>query len=323
MGAQPFLRAFAGAFTLGIAATAFAGQGAASGWGPREGRAEEADWRARIGTFRVGLVARGGARDTVLRTRSFAEALEKALGVPVEIFAAADLRALVDAQLAGRVDYAVLPATAYAAAWVACRCVEPVALPRAADGSAGFRIALFARADGPASVAALSGRTLLVDDAKGFALTFARHELSARGLDLGALTLIEANDPASAARRFAGGEGDLLLGWTRAGADAAGPGTPRLLREAGLVRLRTIWRSGEVPHGPHVVRLGLSRQAKDLLRATLRDLNRNEPRAYDAIEPDHAGGFAPADRAAFRSLVDLVTASSGGAGAGAAPPRAD
>ena len=75
-----------------------------SGWGKRAAEAQTGDWRARIGTFRVGVVARGGTLDTVLRARPFAAALSTVLDMPVEIFAAPDMGALVDAQLAGRVE---------------------------------------------------------------------------------------------------------------------------------------------------------------------------------------------------------------------------
>ena len=100
---------------------------------------KEGNWRQKIGTFRVGIV---GGKHAVRRTKlaqPFRLALEKALGLPVEIFAAADYQSLALAHAESRVEYAVYSATAFARAWAHCKCIEPLVAPRATDGTAAFQ----------------------------------------------------------------------------------------------------------------------------------------------------------------------------------------
>ncbi len=56
---------------------------------------------------------------------------------------------LIEAESSARVQYAILSASAYAATSEICKCVEPLVLPTAMDGSRGFHAIMLARADSP------------------------------------------------------------------------------------------------------------------------------------------------------------------------------
>ncbi|TIR66731.1 MAG: phosphonate ABC transporter substrate-binding protein, partial [Mesorhizobium sp.] len=84
-----------------------------------------ADWRADIGTFRIGIVAEPGGGNTVPGLARLTDAYTNALGMKVEFVVARDYAALIEAQASGRLQYAVYSALAYATASVRCGCVEP------------------------------------------------------------------------------------------------------------------------------------------------------------------------------------------------------
>ncbi len=75
-----------------------------------------ADWREEIGTFRVAITASEDARQDIARSEPFRLALERALGLPVEIVAMRDFPAMIDAAARSRIEYAVFSAMAYGAA---------------------------------------------------------------------------------------------------------------------------------------------------------------------------------------------------------------
>ena len=102
-----------------------------------------ADWRKELGTFRVGMVEAQGKQYSPVDLDKLRVAYSGALGMPVEIFQAKDYPSLIDAQASSRIEYAFYTAQAYATAYLACECVEPIAAPQGADGSAGIKTALF------------------------------------------------------------------------------------------------------------------------------------------------------------------------------------
>ena len=133
---------------------------AASGYSLAEGNDE--NWRQKIGTFRVGII---GANRPILATRQvqpFRQALEKALGVPVEVFSAKDYSTLIEAQLSSRIEYAVYSASAFGAAWSLCKCVRPLVAPVSLDGATGFRSVLIAAKKSSKSLKGLEGKTILI-----------------------------------------------------------------------------------------------------------------------------------------------------------------
>lgn len=123
-------------------------------------------------------------------------------------------------------------------------------------------------------------------------------------------TLVEADAPGGAERMFAGGEADALLGWMPASpsGEPAGGGSLARLAAAGLEPsdYEIAWESELVPFGPHAVASAVPAPVKEALRRFLEELLRSDPDLYDLVEGERQGGFAPATRADYAVVLDLV-----------------
>lgn len=258
------------------------------------GAPAHADWRQDIGTFRIGVVAEPGGGDTVQGLATIEDAYTKALGMPVDVVVAESYEALIEAQMASRVHYAVYSATAYAAASLRCDCVEPLAAPSGEDGSAGIRSVLVSH----------DGRLKSLEDmAKGRIALGPADNIAARLLPLAALAgegvvltgsepfFIAAATPSETESLLADGSVDALFGWQPSSGEG---GTLARLETAGLdrARLTVVWRSGILRYGPHAVRKDLNSEARRRLLAFLTTL-KDRPDIYDLIEPHRPGGFRP------------------------------
>src|SRR4029078_10093334 len=109
----------------------------------------QADWRDAIAVLRIGVVAPGGGGYRFAQLQPFRAYLEPRLGVPVEIVAEPSLDALIAAQAKDDVQYAVHIAASFAITAARCHCVEPVAVPKAANGALGYYAVLVVKAGSP------------------------------------------------------------------------------------------------------------------------------------------------------------------------------
>ena len=113
------------------------------------GGASAADWRDDFKVLRVGFLSSASPAADVARLEPFRAYLEARVSLPVELVPATSYASLIDAEVTGRVQYAIHSAASYATAAAECDCVEPLAEPTAADGSRGFYSILVVRADSP------------------------------------------------------------------------------------------------------------------------------------------------------------------------------
>ena len=243
------------------------------------------------------------------------EVLEEALGIPVEVLALRDDRALIDAISTSRIDYTTFSATAFAAAWRFCKCVEPIAAPRAADGSAGFRSVLISRYLGPGSLAALKNKTILIPGKHSFSgFLYPKAALISKGIDLGNTDwqVDDKSNMQSAMSAFSEGEGDAILGWIPEAVQEAGTSKRGTLHELKAeaddesAKFRILWQSDVLPHGPQVVRRGLPGEAKKIIRQILLGLREKNAKAYDAIEPGFGGGFQSVSVDDYKPLTRIL-----------------
>jgi phosphonate transport system substrate-binding protein len=271
------------------------------------------DWREEIGTFRVAITASDDARQAIARSEPFRLALERALGLPVEIVAMRDYPAMIEAAARSRIEYAVFSAFAYGAAFARCQCVEPMVSAVFADGDAAFHQILLVRPGGARDPAALKyGKVGLAGSEAAGGAMLAAHELRKAGLDLEA--------PGATLTRFAGsmeaiaaledGSVDALIGWSSLSGDAQegySRGTLRQIAQwpAGRFEALVIWRSPPVPHRVHAVRKNLDGEAKTVLRGVLGQMFGNDPVAYDSIERIYGGGFVSARQSQFEPLAQM------------------
>ncbi len=258
-----------------------------------------ADWRDDIGTFRIGIVAEPGAGNTVPGLSALTRAYSMALGMKVEFLVAPDYATLIDAQAAGRVEYAIYSALAYAAAAERCGCVEPLVAPTDDDGATGIRSILITRdgkVPGPQAMAAHRIAVGPAESIAGWLLPLA--ELASAQISFSqASPFLERAPSASAAEAMlVENKADAIFGWTPSGSgsDAAAGGTTARLTEAGLPAgsLQVIWQSGLLRYGPHAVLKNLDPEAKRRLLVFLTNLKGQTPETYGLLEPRHSGGFA-------------------------------
>lgn len=266
--------------------------------------------------LRLGIVAAHRPAEAIEKVEPFRLRLADTLGIDVRTQRYADERALVEAFAAGRVDYAPLSATGYAMASRLCGCLEPLAAPRAADGTAGWRIVVVVRTGSPLEkVGNLAGRRLAVsgEDSIG-GRRLALRLLESQGVVGTAAPRLETVEgPRAAIDALLAGRVDAAVAWSTLEGDVAegyGRGTLHDMVAAGVVSMtdvRVLWASQVLPHGPHAVRADLTEGRKRRLRDMLVDLDEVDPDAYDAIEPVFGGGFLRVGHPAYVPFVDLVT----------------
>ena len=276
---------------------------------------QNADWRKKLGTFRVAIIGGNRAMLAARKAQPFRNALQITLGMPVEIYAVPDYARLIEAQMGSRVEYAVHSSSSFSATWLLCKCVEPLASAKSADGSTGFRSILYARKGSFNSIRDASSKSILVPGRSSYSgyivpKHIIRATKSIRELDQWALEI--KPDAQTTLSAFTNGEGDGFFGWQPYWpSNAPGPaqkittGSQKQLEGQGI-DVEEIWRSPIIPHGPHAVRTDLPAEAKVLLNKFLINLNDQNPKAYDAIEAVHSGGFSPVKIQDYQISIDVM-----------------
>jgi phosphonate transport system substrate-binding protein len=240
----------------------------------------QADWRKDIGTFRIGLSASDSNSVSPADLEKLRAVFGKALGMPVEIVVQRDYSALVDAQVSGRIEYAVYSATAYASAWLLCECVEPLVAPELSNGATGTRSTLIVNASVPFTRLDLNGIRVGIagkDSITGFAIPLATYTVGTRALSQDESFFREFNDLESAMSAFVVGDIDAFFGWTHsnetgpiAGSGLLNSGEDKVLTYAGRsVETKVLWSSKLLRFGPHAVRRELNAEAKSALLSLL------------------------------------------------------
>ncbi|AXS38897.1 phosphate/phosphite/phosphonate ABC transporter substrate-binding protein [Breoghania sp. L-A4] len=275
------------------------------------------DWRAEQKVLRIGILATGGAERRVAAARPFEAYVSDVIGMPVELVPLRDMRVLIDAIVNARIDYAPLSASAYAAGWTLCRCLEPLAAPLAEDETAGFHAIVVTRADsGLRRLADLKDKALVYAQPSSVAgYLLPRAAFRAEGIEDETFfgRIGHAAGPVAAVTAMLKGEYDAALAWSSLEGEAASGysrGTLRTMIAEGTLAMediRIVWQSRLIPHGPHVVRVNLAEELKTLLRAALFDLAAADPDAYDAIEPAFPGGFAAVSADSYAPLVQIFS----------------
>jgi len=282
-----------------------------------------ADWREELGVFRIALVTSDNEADSRAALEPFRLVVQEKLGLQAELRTDRQLDRLIINQSDRPAEYLILPASAYAAVWLRCECIEPLVVARSADGEEAVRSVLIVRSEsGINTLTQLGGRTVLglsEHSLVGYAIPRKFADEAASGIDW------QLSDSAEEAlHRFVSGQGDALTGWIPAGQNPAiaSRGTLARLKElaAGGQSFSVLWQSEPVPNRVHAVRKNLDGEAKRLLRDLLTGLNDNDPITYDQLEPDFSGGFLPARQSQFSYLIDFLneqakTAPVDGAGA--------
>ena len=283
-----------------------------------------ADWRAEMKVLRVGFLSGTGGAYRMAALEPFRAYLQAKLGLPVELVPAGSYAALIDAQASARVDYAIHSAASFATAAASCGCVEPLALPSAADGAKGYFSIVLARADGNIhALADAKGARLAVAGADSIAGRLVPMKGFAREGIVPAsyfAKIVETVAPDDAIGALLNGDADLAVGWSSLTGDAAAGYDfgvlARMVADGRLdmTAVRVVWRSPLIPFGPHAVRTNLDPELKSLIRDALLAMANEAPEALDAVDrsTDGGGGFVPADAGLYAAIADLVSEPAAG-----------
>lgn len=277
-----------------------------------------AGWRDDMKSFRIGMVAADGDQ-AIAGLSQIKRAFAEALGMSVDILAARDWAALIDAEAGGRVDYAIDSTAAYAATALLCSCVEPVVAPVGEDGTTGIVAVLVTRGGKMAGVTDLAGHRIAVappDSLAGSmlpAVALASQAIAQSGNEP---YLVRAESASAAEAMLVAGSVDAIFGWATAPVDAGaqrGGGTLDRLVAAGLDRaeLSVVWTSQPVRYGPHTLRTGIDPEVRTILVEFLTRLKSQRPDVYDLLERDHGGGFVAVSAADYAAALDAVRLAAG------------
>lgn len=273
-----------------------------------------ADWRDDIGTFRIGMIAEPGAGNTVPGLSALTRAYSMALGMKVEFLVAPDYATLIEAQAAGRVEYAIYSALAYALAFERCGCIEPLVAPTDGDGAVGIRSILIARDGKVPSLQAMPAHRVAVgppQSVAGWLLPLADLASNKVSLSQASPFLEHAPSVSAAEAMLVEKKADAVFGWAPAGIDAdeamAG-GTIARLKEAGIPAgsLQVLWRSTLLRYGPHAVLKSLDPEAKRRLGVFLTNLRGQTPETYNLLESRHPGGFVAVGHGDYATAATIL-----------------
>jgi phosphonate transport system substrate-binding protein len=286
--------------------------------------AARADWRKDLGAFRIGISASDAKSLSTAETDKLKAGYSAALGMPVEVVILRDYPALIDAQVSSRIEYAIYSASSYAAAWLLCECVEPVAAPVQSNGATGIRSilvmnagAIFTRLDLNGIKIGIPGR----DSISGFAVPLAEYAIGTRALAPDERFFNSFPSMTETASAFAGGRIDGFFGW--AYADAAGLAAGSGIMGTGVdssfsadgttLETKIPWTSSLLRFGPHAVRRNLDAEAKSALRNYLQGLDAEQVDILSLLPPNDIAKFIPVSQEEYRSAIAAVKAAANAA----------
>lgn len=279
-----------------------------------------ADWRKELGTFRIGFVE---TETKMLAPGDLAQLktlFSKRLAMPVEIFQARDLPSLIDAHVSSRIEYAVYSAGAYATAWLACQCIEPVASPVNADGTSGFKTVLLT-----ADTMSLTGLAKSkgigmqgADSLLGTGVPLASFQTSGLALAGSEAWLVRDDSVAALVENYRDGKLDGLFAVVPSAFDPAKADSAKSAIFAAMSQAprkpKSLWTSAVVPYGPHAVRKNLAPEAKTIVTDTIVGLSQNNVELADLLLPDNAVGFAPISHGSYDLAVKAAKALAAASG---------
>ena len=283
-----------------------------------------ADWRKDLGAFRIGISATDAKSLSAAETDRLTAGYSAALGMPVEVVILRDYPALIDAQVSSRIEYAIYSSASYAAAWLLCECVEPLAAPVQTNGATGIRSILVMNASAIFTRLDLNGIKIGIpgqDSISGFAVPLAEYALGTRALAPDEKFFSAYPGMADTVSAFADGRIDGFFGWSFAdesgavkGSGIMGTGTDAFFSVGGkTLETKIPWTSSLLRYGPHAVRRSLDAEAKSALRNYLQALGAEQIDVLSILPPNDVARFTPVSQEEYRSAIAAVKAAANAA----------
>jgi phosphonate transport system substrate-binding protein len=275
------------------------------------------DWKGQVKELRIGLLGGENTSSRLARYDNFQRLLEKTLGIPVKLYPSADYAGVMQAMAAGQLDLSEFSPSAFAGAWLDCKCVEPTVVPLEKDGTVFYVAVMLTRKDsGITSIEQMKGHSLAWADpnsASGYLIPSA--SLKASGIDLadgayfsrtgfaggheqGVVAVLNKQYDASVT--WTSGQGDIEQGYSR--------GAIRGMVDRGMLKMsdiNIIWKSGKIPNGPWGLRSSLPASLKAAFTAFMLDLPKSHKDIYDQIEQGSGVGYVPATMDLYKDIIEL------------------
>jgi phosphonate transport system substrate-binding protein len=275
------------------------------------------DWKDHVRELRVGLLGGENTASRLARYDGFQNLLQEKLGVPVRLYPAADYAGVMQAMAAGQLDLAEFSPSAFAGAWLDCKCIEPAVVPLEKDGTVFYIAAMITRKDsGITSIEQMKGHSLAWADpnsASGYLIPSASLRASGIGLADGAYfsrtgfaggheqgIVAVLNRQYDACVTWTSGQGDIAAGFSR--------GALRGMVDRGMLTMsdvNIIWKSGRIPNGPWGLRSALPTSLKAAFTALMLDLPKSHRDIYDAVEQGSGVGYVPATMDLYHDIIEL------------------
>ena len=280
-------------------------------------QAHARDWKGQVKELRIGLLGGENTSSRLARYDNFQHLLQDTLGIPVKLYPAADYAGVMQAMGAGQLDLAEFSPSAFAGAWLDCKCIEPTVVPLEKDGTVFYVSVMLTRKDsGITSIEQMKGHSLAWADpnsASGYLIPGA--SLKASGIDLadgayfsrtgfaggheqGIIAVL--NKQYDACVTWTSGQGDIEQGYSR--------GAIRGMVDRGMLKMsdvNIIWKSGKIPNGPWGLRSSLPAGLKAAFTAFMLDLPKSHKDIYDQIEQGSGVGYVPATMDLYKDIIEL------------------
>ncbi|MEA2787709.1 MAG: phosphonate transport system substrate-binding protein [Acetobacteraceae bacterium] len=275
------------------------------------------DWKQDLKEFRIGLLGGENTSSRLARYDAFQHLLQQTIGIPVRLFPAADYAGVMQAMGAGQLELSEFSPSAFAGAWLDCKCVDPAVVPLEKDGTVFYVAVMITRKDsGITSIGQMKGHSLAWADpnsASGYLIPSA--SLKAAGIDLtdgayfsrtgfaggheqGIIAVLNKQYDASVT--WTSGQGEIAEGYSR--------GALRGMVDRGMLKMadvNIIWKSGKIPNGPWGLRSTLPAGLKAAFTAFMLDLPKSHKDIYDQIEQGSGVGYVPATMDLYKDIIEL------------------
>ncbi len=275
-----------------------------------------ADWKDAVPVIRIGILGGENEADRLKNYTCFAEIIKEELGVPAELYPAADYAGVMQGLISNNLEVAGLGSSAYAGIYLqAPDAVEPLVTTKQVDGSLGYYSVMMVRADSPyESIDDLEDKTLAFADpnsTSGYLVPSAELKLKgydpdaffgetgfAGGHEQGIVALL--NEQYDAAVTWTSGVGKYEEGYSR--------GNLRKMVDKGALDMsdvRIVWQSEMITNGPRVIRKDVPDELKQAYKQLLLDLPERDKPCFEAISGGKATGFEPIGHEFYERVIEM------------------
>lgn len=278
--------------------------------------AEDAAWKDEVPVWRIGILGGENEADRLKAYDCWKEIVEEELGVPVELYPAADYAGVMQGLISGNLETAGLGSAGYAGIHLQDPdAVEPVVTTEQIDGSLGYYSVMYVKSDSPYQS---------VDDLKGETLAFADPN-STSGYLVPSYELKQEGYPPDehfASTGFGGGHEQAVVAvlndqydagvtWTSGvGEESEGysRGNLRKMVDKGALdmdQIRIIWKSNLITNGPHVVRADLPEAVKETYKRLLLGLRDRDQACFQDIAGGEANGYVEIGHEFYEPIINM------------------